>query len=123
MYLANNHIKYDVPYSFLSLLTNSVPKRYRNEKGAIILPRSDLEQKLNGNLKHMNLGVEARGPALMVSALAYVLYAFSALLEESGVVSLSFAITALVIGSALLMLSAFWHPSRMALIKRLPTGL
>ena len=61
--------------------------------------------------------------ALMVSALAYVLYAFSALLEESGVVSLSFAITALVIGSALLMLSAFWHPSRMALIKRLPTGL
>jgi hypothetical protein len=69
MYLANNHIKYDAPYSFLSLLTNSVPNQYRNEKGAIILPRTDLEQKLNGNLKHLNLGVEARGPALMVSFL------------------------------------------------------
>ena len=69
MYLANNHIKYDAPYSFLSLLTNSVPDQYRNEKGAIILPRTDLEQKLNGNLKHLNLGVEARGPSLMVSLL------------------------------------------------------
>lgn len=50
--------------------------------------------------------------ALMVSALVYVLYTFSALLKLYGVVSLSFAITALVIGSALLLLSAFWHPSR-----------
>ncbi|MPR32251.1 DUF5723 family protein [Salmonirosea aquatica] len=69
MYLANNHIKYDVPYSFLSLLTNTVPNRYRNEKGAIILPRTDLEQKLNGRPKHLNLGLEARGPSLMVSLL------------------------------------------------------
>lgn len=68
-YLANNHIKYNAPYSFLSLLTNNVPNQYRNEKGAIILPRTDLEQKLNGNLKHLNLGVEARGPSLMVSLL------------------------------------------------------
>lgn len=69
LYLANNHIKYNAPYSFLSLMTNNVPSQYRNEKGAIILPRVDLEQKLNGNLKHLNLGIEARGPALMVSLL------------------------------------------------------
>lgn len=68
-YLANNHVKYNAPYSFLSLMTNSVPTQYRNEKGAIILPSTDLEQKLNGNLKHLNLGIEARGPSLMVSLL------------------------------------------------------
>ncbi|AOY01419.1 hypothetical protein [Jeongeupia sp. USM3] len=61
--------------------------------------------------------------ALMVSALGYVLYAFSSLLEQYGVVSLGFATTALFIGSALLMLSAFWQPSRAALIARLPASL
>ena len=68
-YVANNHIKYNVPYSFLSLMTASVPDKYRNERGAIILPRSDLEQKLNGRPKHMNLGVEGRLPSVMVSLL------------------------------------------------------
>ena len=76
---------------------------------------------LYGLIALVSLAIARR--ALMVAALAYVLYAFSALLEDSGVVSLSFAITALVIGSGLLMLSAFWHPSRMALLKRLPAGL
>lgn len=67
LYLANNHIKYNAPYSFLSLMTNNVPAQYRNETGAIILPRSDLEQKLNGRDKHLNLGIDARLPSFMVS--------------------------------------------------------
>ena len=58
--------------------------------------------------------------ALMVSALIYVLYAFSTLLKQYGAVSLSFAITALIIGSALLLLSAFWHPSRAFFLKLFP---
>ena len=61
--------------------------------------------------------------ALMVSALVYVLYTFSALLKQYGVVSLSFAITALVIGSALLLLSAFWHPCRAWTLKFVPPAL
>jgi len=61
--------------------------------------------------------------ALMVSALAYVLYTFSALLKLYGVVSLSFAITALVIGSALLLLSAFWHPSRAFVLRFFPLAI
>jgi hypothetical protein len=61
--------------------------------------------------------------ALMVSALGYVLYAFSALLKQYGSVSLGFAITALVIGSALLLLSAFWHSTRTALLRRVPAGV
>ncbi len=61
--------------------------------------------------------------ALMVSALAYVLAAMGALFEKFGAISLSIAITALVIGSALLLLSAFWHNARAALLRHLPEGL
>jgi hypothetical protein len=58
--------------------------------------------------------------ALMVSALAYVLYTFSVLLKQFGIVSLGFAVTAMVIGAALLLLSAFWHASRRFVLQRLP---
>jgi hypothetical protein len=61
--------------------------------------------------------------ALLVSALAYVLYALNRLFEELGTVELNVALTALVIGSALLMLSAFWHQARAIVVKPLPTGL
>jgi hypothetical protein len=66
----------------------------------------------------VSLAIDRR--ALMVSSLAYVLYTFSALLKEYGVVSLGFAVTALLIGSALLLLSAFWHRSRAFVLRRLP---
>ncbi|MEP7061606.1 MAG: hypothetical protein ABI881_04370 [Betaproteobacteria bacterium] len=58
--------------------------------------------------------------ALMVSALGYVLYTFTAVLGKFGVVSSSFAITALVLGSALLLLSAFWHRSRAFVLRWVP---
>jgi MFS family permease len=61
--------------------------------------------------------------ALLVSALAYVLYALNKLFEQFGAVELNVALTALVIGSALLMLSAFWHQARSMVVKPLPTGL
>ena len=54
--------------------------------------------------------------ALMVSALIYVLYSFSTLLKTFGIVSLGFSITGLAIGSALLLLSAFWQTSRSHLL-------
>lgn len=50
--------------------------------------------------------------ALLVSSLVYVLYALYALFRTAGAVELSAAFTALVIGSALLSLSAFWQPMR-----------
>jgi hypothetical protein len=61
--------------------------------------------------------------ALLVSALAYVLYALNSLFETYGAVELSVAFTALVIGSALLLLSAFWTSARRAVVKPLPPGL
>jgi hypothetical protein len=61
--------------------------------------------------------------ALLVSALAYVLFALNSLFETYGVVELSVALTALVIGSALLLLSAFWANARRAVVAPLPDGL
>jgi hypothetical protein len=58
--------------------------------------------------------------ALMVSALAYVLFALSSLIKQSGVVDLSFGLTALIIGSALLLLSAFWTAARRWIVGLLP---
>jgi len=61
--------------------------------------------------------------ALLVSALAYVLYALDSLFREYGAVELSVALTALVIGSALLLLSAFWTNARRAVVQPLPESL
>ncbi|HEY1460585.1 MAG TPA: hypothetical protein VGH59_11090 [Casimicrobiaceae bacterium] len=69
----------------------------------------------------VSLSIDRR--ALMVSALIYVLYTFSDLLRQYGVVSLGFAIAAFVIGSGLLLLSAFWHPARARAIGFFPDGL
>jgi hypothetical protein len=61
--------------------------------------------------------------ALLVSALAYVLYALSELFKQVGAVELNVALTALIIGSALLLLSAFWHQARGLVVRQLPAGL
>jgi uncharacterized membrane protein YfcA len=61
--------------------------------------------------------------ALLVSALAYVLFALTRLFEQAGAVELSLALTALVIGSALLLLSAFWHSARAMVVRPLPDAV
>lgn len=61
--------------------------------------------------------------ALLVSSLAYVLFALYALFQKAGAVELSAAFTALVIGSALLLLSALWHHARALVVGGLPPVL
>ncbi len=63
------------------------------------------------------LAVDRR--ALLVSSLVYVLYAMYALFQNAGAVELAWAFTALVIGSALLTLSAFWPVMRRMVVGRL----
>lgn len=60
------------------------------------------------------LAVDRR--ALLVSSLAYVLFALVSLFRTAGAVELSAAFTGLVIGSALLLLSAFWHKMRVLVV-------
>jgi hypothetical protein len=67
------------------------------------------------------LAVDRR--ALLVSSLVYVLYALYALFRQAGAVELSAAFTGLVIGSALLLLSAFWQRARALVIAGLAGGL
>jgi MFS family permease len=61
--------------------------------------------------------------AMLVSALAYVLFALTQLFREFGAVELNVALTAFVIGSALLLLSAFWQNARGGVVKLLPETL
>jgi hypothetical protein len=77
-------------------------------------------------LVYIGLGITALAidrRALLVSALGYVLWALNNLFESYGVVELSIAFTALVIGSALLLLSAFWHNARRGVVQSLPPVL
>jgi hypothetical protein len=66
------------------------------------------------------LAVDRR--ALLVSALAYVLFALTELFKRFGAVELNVALTALIIGSALL-LSAYWHQARRLIVTKLPSGV
>ena len=68
----------------------------------------------------VSLAIDRR--AMLVSALAYVLYAINTVFESFGAIELNVALTALVIGSALLSLSAFWHKTRVAVVRCLPVA-
>jgi hypothetical protein len=61
--------------------------------------------------------------ALLTAALAYVLYAISSIIRLGTAPDVSLALAGLVIGGALLMLSAGWHATRKLLVSRLPTSM
>ena len=61
--------------------------------------------------------------ALLVSALFYVIFAIRSLVASGASVSLSGALTALVIGGFLVMLSAAWRPIRARVLAVLPARL
>ncbi len=67
LYTANNHIRYDAPFSFFSFLTNTVPGKYRTERGTIDFPRTYLDQRINGHIKRLNAGGDIRLPSLQVN--------------------------------------------------------
>jgi hypothetical protein len=69
----------------------------------------------------VSLAIDRR--ALLVSALVYALVALATLMKEFGIVTFSYALTALILGGALLMLSTYWHGARAGLLKRLPSWL
>lgn len=58
--------------------------------------------------------------AFMISSLGYVIYALSSIINTYGGVGYSFAITGIIMGAALLLLSAYWHRVRALLIALLP---
>ncbi len=61
--------------------------------------------------------------ALLVSALGYVIYAIQALVAAGGALDTSLALTALVIGGFLVLLSAAWRPVRARVVGILPATI
>ncbi|NQY51129.1 MAG: hypothetical protein HRT91_00215 [Piscirickettsiaceae bacterium] len=61
--------------------------------------------------------------AIMVSGLAYVLYAIFTSLQAYGIATYNFAITGISVGSFLLLLSMYWHSCRSQLFKIIPSNL
>ncbi|WP_150611343.1 hypothetical protein [Pandoraea terrigena] len=70
-------------------------------------------------LTAISLAIDRR--ALMMSSLLYVMTAMLNLLVTSEDTR-ALAVVAIVVGGALLLLSAFWHPSRAAVLKLVPAG-
>ena len=69
----------------------------------------------------VSLAIDRR--ALLASALAYVLFAMAMLFRKAGVLQFEASFTALIVGSALLLLSAFWTDWRKTLLNLLPKAL
>lgn len=61
--------------------------------------------------------------ALMVSSLVYVIYALAGIVETYGGVGYSFAITGVIMGAMLLLLSVYWHTVRSKLVIKLPSQI
>ncbi|AQU82813.1 hypothetical protein BV504_09465 [Halomonas sp. 'Soap Lake  len=69
----------------------------------------------------ISLWVDRR--ALMLSAMSVLVLTYNKVLAEYGVISLGFAITGLVVGVGLLVLSVYWSRCRIAALKLLPAPL
>ena len=72
-------------------------------------------------MSFLSVAIDRR--AIMVSGLAYVLYAISSLLQAYGIETYGFAITGISVGSFLLLLSVYWHFCRSKLFKVIPLNL
>ncbi|RUO58981.1 hypothetical protein [Pseudidiomarina insulisalsae] len=103
------------------LLVHPIFVTLADQHFAIGLPQALATIVMYAVLASVSLIIDRR--ALMVSALSYVIYVFSALLDSYGLVSVSTALIGLIVGSGLLLLAVFWHPLRRALINALPQRL
>lgn len=97
-------------FAGLGLLTDSVPPLNAMIAVGCYLVLADVA-----------LTVDRR--AILVSSLVYVLWAMQSLLAGIGTLSTAFAISALAIGSCLLLLSAFWQHTRRGVLRWVPRGV
>ncbi|BAS67528.1 hypothetical protein [Bathymodiolus septemdierum thioautotrophic gill symbiont] len=69
----------------------------------------------------LSIAIDRR--AFMVSSLIYVLYAISNILKIYGDIGYNFALTGVLIGTMLLLLSIYWHQSRKIILGLLPNSI
>jgi hypothetical protein len=61
--------------------------------------------------------------AFMLSSLIYLLTLFSAVLKSYGVIYDSLALAGIIFASALLILSTYWHQSRLKIMEKMPVWI
>jgi Family of unknown function (DUF5723) len=67
VFLANNYVGWNAPYSILQFLTNSAPKEYRNSQNVTIFRVSYYDINTEGGLYHLNALTDTRGPSFLYS--------------------------------------------------------
>ncbi len=65
IFLANNYVGYNAPYSMLKLLTNSAAQEYRNSKNVIVFKNAYYDINTDGEPYHLNMLEDLRGPSFL----------------------------------------------------------
>ena len=67
IFLSNNYVGYNAPYSILKLFTNSAAQEYRNSKNVIIFRNSYYDINTDSKSYHLNVQNDLRGPSFLYS--------------------------------------------------------
>ena len=65
IFIANNYVGYDAPFSIFKLLTNSAAQEYRNSKNIIIFKNAYYDINDDGEPYHLNAINDFRGPSFL----------------------------------------------------------
>ena len=65
IFVSNNYVGYNAPYSMLKLLTNSAEQEYRNSKNVIVFKNSYYDINPDGEPYHLNMSDDLRGPSFL----------------------------------------------------------
>lgn len=65
VFISNNYVGYNAPFSWPKLLTNSAAQEYRNSKNVIIFKNSYYDINTDGEPYHLNLLNDLRGPSFL----------------------------------------------------------
>jgi hypothetical protein len=65
VFLSNNYVGYNAPFSILKLLTNSAAQEYRNSKNVIVFKNAYYDINTDGGSYHLNMSDDLRGPSFM----------------------------------------------------------
>jgi hypothetical protein len=65
IFISNNYVGYNAPYSMLKLITNSAGQEYRNSENIIVFKNSYYDINTDGEPYHLNSLDDLRGPSFL----------------------------------------------------------
>jgi hypothetical protein len=68
----NNYVRYQAPYSLLSLLTGNVPDAYKRANGSLLFDAEYTSEMLDGRPKNGTVWADVRGPAVSLPIVGLV---------------------------------------------------